>query len=541
MKRLYFPLIAMAMATPTLCHAYNTWGGADYTDDYLGVTWDKTWTRAGGLQAATTDKAASWMADLPDNMFVAHVSIPGAHDFATGEDNWVSSVANGPASSTTQAVSMREQMDRGIRGIDLRPGLYSNTLYCNHGLAQTEKTLAAAVADMVYFLQQHPSEFFIVHFFRGNIYRSGEAPSLSGLIGASDSSSDQANYNALMKQLFETQYGQYVVEFNPNLTVEQARGKMVLFLRDRIDFVHLDKQARITNWDTSFADASNPAKITNELDSRLTTKLHVQDVSEGDDNVLWNQKVPYCKNLIDFAQTQPTPAEAYSSGYAAEWIMNFTSIDNSGSSKTSDNTNGYKGGASLMNIEATNYISENLGRGPLGVFFSDYVLRTSTKKHGVTNNERYTVNGDLIVYKIIENNFTSYNGQEPPVVRYALDTEHDWTATPTRYFLRNVGASEAAGKALYYGAGSTWAPAAPSTRPELPSTSIATKMMATTASRATSASSTGVRTNSSATAAAASVSLWRPAHIMATPYIISRKPTATIFQLSTSQPRQWSR
>jgi len=135
MKRLYFPLIAMAMATPTLCHAYNTWGGADYTDTYLGVTWDKTWTRAGGLQAATTDKAASWMADLPDNMFVAHVSIPGAHDFATGEDNWVSSVANGPASSTTQAVSMREQMDRGIRGIDLRPGLYSNTLYCNHGLA----------------------------------------------------------------------------------------------------------------------------------------------------------------------------------------------------------------------------------------------------------------------------------------------------------------------------------------------------------------------------------------------------------------------
>lgn len=55
MKRLYFPLIAMAMATPTLCHAYNTWGDADYTDTYLGVTWDKTWTRAGGLQAATTD------------------------------------------------------------------------------------------------------------------------------------------------------------------------------------------------------------------------------------------------------------------------------------------------------------------------------------------------------------------------------------------------------------------------------------------------------------------------------------------------------
>lgn len=446
----------MAMATPTLCHAYNSFGEADYSDPYMGMTWNKTWTKEGGLQLANNDKAASWMADLPDNMFVAHVSIPGAHDFATGEENWVSSVANGPATSTTQAVTMREQMDRGIRGVDLRPGLSGGALYCNHGLARTEKTLAAAVADMVSFLTAHPSEFFIVHFFRGNVYRSGEAPTGGSILGASDSASDQATYNSLMQYIFQTQYKNYVVAFSPNLTVKEARGKMVLFLRDRIDFVHLDKQARITNWDTRFADASNPAKITNELDSRLTTKLHVQDVSEGNDDVLWNQKVPYCKNLIDFAQTQPTPAEAYSSGYAAEWVMNFTSIDNSGTSKTSDNTNGYKGGASLMNIEAANYISDNLGRGPLGVFFSDYVLRTSTKKHGATNDERYTVNGDQIVYKIIENNFTSYNGQEPPVVRYALDTEHDWTAMPTRYFLRNVGASEAAGKDLYYGAGSTW-------------------------------------------------------------------------------------
>ncbi len=460
MKRLYFPLIAMTMATPTLCHAYNTWGGADYTDEYLGVTWDKTWTRAGGLQAATTDKAASWMADLPDNMFVAHVSIPGAHDFATGEDNWVSSVANGPASSTTQAVSMREQMDRGIRGIDLRPGLYSNTLYCNHGLAQTEKTLAAAVADMVYFLQQHPSEFFIVHFFRGNIYRSGEAPSLSGLIGASDSSSDQANYNALMKQLFETQYGQYVVEFNPNLTVEQARGKMVLFLRDRIDFVHLDKQARITNWDTNFVDEKNPAIITNELNAELSTKLHVQDISEGDDAVR-DTKLDHCKNLINFSQAQKTPNEVMEAkGYfKSEWVMNFTSIDNSGSSSTSDNTNGYKGGASVMNPEIRKYIDANLGRGPLGVFFSDYVLRTSTKKHN--SSDRYdTIEGDKLVYSIIANNFTG--GEEAPVVRYAIDETKDWnpvTDNPykgQKFFLRNVGASDASSMYQYFGGGANW-------------------------------------------------------------------------------------
>ena len=88
-------------------------------------------------------------------MFVAHVSIPGAHDFATGEENWAGDIysTSGNASSTTQAVTMREQLDRGIRGIDLRPGLHSDDLlYCYHGIARTTKKLEEAVDDMVAFL-----------------------------------------------------------------------------------------------------------------------------------------------------------------------------------------------------------------------------------------------------------------------------------------------------------------------------------------------------------------------------------------------------
>lgn len=442
-KSLFAAGVAVAFgAHPASAQVPNTWDSASpWNDTYQGITWDKSFdATTHQLTSATTAKAANWMADLPGNMFVAHVSIPGAHDFATGEDNWASDFASltGPSSSVTQSTSMREQMDRGIRGIDFRPGLDNNALYCNHGIARTTKKLETAVEDMITFLQKHPTEFFVVHFFRGNVYNaSGQAPAIGGY----DSDSDREIYNSLMKELFETKYDDYVVNFRPNLTVEEARGKMVLFTRDRISFVHLDKQARITNWTTEYTIGSTPGTITNELNAKLTTNLHHQDISEGNNTVLAT-KQQHCKNLIEFSQNQHIPVEAQKETgyYTAEWVMNFTSIDNSGSSIETDNTNGYKGGASVMNPDIANYITANLGRGPLGVFFSDYVLRTQTKKHNASS--YYTVKGDELVYKIIENNFTG--GDDAPVVRYAISDSVDWDAVPANpfgdnpCFIRNV-------------------------------------------------------------------------------------------------------
>lgn len=58
-----------------------------------GVKWDQRWdAQTQTLIKAQGDCAADWMADLPDNMFVAHVSIPAAHDFATGENNWKTTI-----------------------------------------------------------------------------------------------------------------------------------------------------------------------------------------------------------------------------------------------------------------------------------------------------------------------------------------------------------------------------------------------------------------------------------------------------------------
>lgn len=458
MRKLYLALTVMACSMTVAAQSVpSSWDGQRWTDQYMGKTWNKTWQN-GQLVASTDERQAEhWMADLPDNMFVAHVSIPGAHDFATGEENWAGDIysTSGNASSTTQAVTMREQLDRGIRGIDLRPGLHSDDLlYCYHGIARTTKKLEEAVDDMVAFLQKHPKEFFVVHFFRGNVYNSS---SESGA-GRKVSDADRARYNSELKRIFEEKYGQYVVNFEPNLTVKEARGKMVLFTRDRISFVHLDKQARITNWDTEFPNQYNPAYITNELNADLTTKLHVQDISEGNDDVR-NRKIEHCKNLMAFTQAQPTPMEMMNANgvYRAEWVMNFTSIDNSGTSNPLDNTNGYKGGASVLNPNTVTWINEHKGAGPLGIFFSDYVLRDRTKKH--SDDKIYDVHGDELVYAIIENNFA---GENPPVVKYAIDENQDWDKLPEnpydgkKFFLLNVGATETANMKQYFGGGANW-------------------------------------------------------------------------------------
>ena len=458
MRKLYLALTVMACSMTVAAQSVpSSWDGQRWTDQYMGKTWNKTWQN-GQLVASTDERQAEhWMADLPDNMFVAHVSIPGAHDFATGEENWAGDIysTSGNASSTTQAVTMREQLDRGIRGIDLRPGLHSDDLlYCYHGIARTTKKLEEAVDDMVAFLEKHPKEFFVVHFFRGNVYNSS---SESGA-GRKVSDADRARYNSELKRIFEEKYGQYVVNFEPNLTVKEARGKMVLFTRDRISFVHLDKQARITNWDTEFPNQYNPAYITNELNADLTTKLHVQDISEGNDDVR-NRKIEHCKNLMAFTQAQPTPMEMMNANgvYRAEWVMNFTSIDNSGTSNPLDNTNGYKGGASVLNPNTVTWINEHKGAGPLGIFFSDYVLRDRTKKH--SDDKIYDVHGDELVYAIIENNFA---GENPPVVKYAIDENQDWDKLPEnpydgkKFFLLNVGATETANMKQYFGGGANW-------------------------------------------------------------------------------------
>ena len=402
-----------------------------------GVRWDQRWDpQTQTLLKDQGDRAADWMADLPDNMFVAHVSIPAAHDFVTGENNWRAiSAVTGPVNSTCQSATMDELLSGGIRGIDLRPGYYnpvigSAKLFLCHGSDIMDITFEDGMKKLATYLKNHPKEFFVIHIFRGN---SGNQPDRSNTLY------NQALNNDDVKSC--------ITEFRPNLTVGEARGKIVITVRENTSYLQHPNQADIQNWRTSFNDNQRPGRLNLHSNAEVSTRLHVQDISSNSEGSLDTKKA-HMLNLVNFAQAQDEPMTMYNLNglYISEWIMNFMTMQTS----TISSSDNYKSNATTLNKQLIDDLGDEngrLGAGPLGIVFMDYCLNSET-------------NGDMSVYKVIENNFT--RGKDAPVVRYQIDTDIDWKARPDnplagkRIFLRNVGASEDVNYYKYFGGGADW-------------------------------------------------------------------------------------
>jgi len=405
------------------------------------------------LQQARAD-IPNWMSYLPGNMFVAHVSIPGTHDTMTGhkwiDANAISTAAAAKSASTTQERTLQQQLEGGIRAFDFRPALHNNDLYCGHGMSITEVTFASAMNDLCAYLDAHPSEFFVIHLFRGNVYSKGSNISTTTKwAGGLDDDNSRATYASLLEGILNSGYvGEHVVDFSPYLKVKDVRGKIILFRRDRIDFVHLAKAANIENWTMQYVP-SNPSPIKNASNPALSGILHAQDVSSPGDKD--DSKDPetnldaekrYCLALLKDSREQLRPnLAADPAAYKPFWVMNFTSGCNANG--TTNGTKGYKDNAQIMNPLAVEDIKNASVAGPTGIVYSDYVLIDKT------SDGNYTTHGNSIVTTVIENNF-SYARE------FILDDElfsGDTSASVDlfegkEYFLRNI----ATGKFLSAGA-----------------------------------------------------------------------------------------
>jgi 1-phosphatidylinositol phosphodiesterase len=109
----------------------------------------------------------SWMGNLPDAIPLSQVSIPGTHDTMT--DAFASSGDLAPFSQT-QDMTLQQQLDAGIRYIDIRcgptytfTGLNTNDLGIYHGLFGTGQSFDTDVVKVcIQFLQAHPTETIIM-------------------------------------------------------------------------------------------------------------------------------------------------------------------------------------------------------------------------------------------------------------------------------------------------------------------------------------------------------------------------------------------
>ena len=166
----------------------------------------------------------TWMASLPDATYVSQISLPGTHDagaFNTG------SLLEALASTQTQVYSIPEQLNLGIRVLDFRPKYENGAFNVAHGLITLtdengqDLKFSLIINDAIAWLAEHPTETIILI--------------LKNEFG-SDSDSQlgwKQNILATLNKLKDTWGTQYfITDFNPSMTLKDARGKIIVWSRD---------------------------------------------------------------------------------------------------------------------------------------------------------------------------------------------------------------------------------------------------------------------------------------------------------------------
>ncbi len=97
---------------------------------------------------------SSWMRDIPDDAPVTTLNIPGTHD---------SCCTDGPLGlAKTQNLDLTDQLNAGIRFLDIRLAHYQDNLFVHHDVVHMKKSYTDVLKICISFLRQHPSETILM-------------------------------------------------------------------------------------------------------------------------------------------------------------------------------------------------------------------------------------------------------------------------------------------------------------------------------------------------------------------------------------------
>lgn len=374
----------------------------------------------------------NWMKYLPDDVFVAHISIPGTHDAATGE-GWIDPL--GPSLATTQSATIDEQLNAGIRAFDFRPGLHQQDgvdyLNCDHGMVATLLRFREALMKLTSYLDSHPTEFMAIHLFRANVRNEADQTTRN-------------RFNALTDKIFNSgTLAEYFVDFDPELRVSDVRGRIIVFRRDKMAYADIHCAGNLSEWPSDkelWTDGASAA-VVNASSPQLSGRIRVTDVSSPKNEDELNTELQSIKNLVAYNADEATPNESKAtSEYLPTWTMIFTS-----GCYPVESTAGYLTNATKTNPLLIKLLNEYSSKGPLGIVFSDWVLSDTHRYLG----KSYETKGKSLVNAIIAHNF-SY------ISDYILDEmlfgEEASRLPDGKFFLRNIGSGKFIGAGAEAGA-----------------------------------------------------------------------------------------
>jgi hypothetical protein len=319
----------------------------------------------------------NWMSGLDDDAFICQLSIPGAHDACS------SSFSGGSAigalfAGKVQTKSVQQMLPLGARAFDLRP---NNKMNIYHGSLQTNYTFSSAMSEIYTYLGNHPTEFCVVVLRHENDGDSG----------------DDNFANTLQSSL--SSMSSHLIDFRPNLTVGEARGKIVVMSRD--DYNAPIRGGRLAGWPGNTSSNSGQGFGPESW----KCPFWVQDYYEYS-NV--NDK----KNAI---QAMLNQSYQLAGKYNYTWVVNETSGYNGTGTNSACQAN-----AKATNPHLQQLLASGNYNGPAGLVFMDYCCDgdgsgyygLSLTKELINHNFRYTMSkqGDPIYLN--DNLYVAPRGRE---------------------------------------------------------------------------------------------------------------------------------
>ncbi|WP_232539017.1 phosphatidylinositol-specific phospholipase C [Chryseobacterium sp. JV274] len=151
MKR--FTAITLGVVTASIFFSCSNDSMMERDNETLAASLAKTSNKASLLPIAMN----SWMSGLQDNISISKISIPGTHDSGARVD---APVVSGTAK--TQDLSIAEQLNAGVRFLDIRCRHIDNSFTIHHGAIYQNLNFDDVLNACYTFLNSHPSETIIM-------------------------------------------------------------------------------------------------------------------------------------------------------------------------------------------------------------------------------------------------------------------------------------------------------------------------------------------------------------------------------------------
>ena len=319
--------------------------------------------------------ADDWMDRIENNVYLHQLSIPGSHDTATGHGfNGLGSIF-GSSYAQTQDLTIEAQWNSGIRAFDLRPAYSDGELVIYHGIMETKLSMQQALTTICQLLNAHPTEVAIV------VMRH-----------ESDADDGTDEWKQPMLDLLNNpDIRPYLADYAPNMTLGNARGKLLLLSRDQYDTKPIG--AFLTKWshDTALSNQKCTAAMKG-AGTQTTTTFYVQDFYDCSANGAKQKKTSAITTLLDYSTTY--------AGQGHIWFINHLSgysLTESFFGSEVSLSDGYRDNAATQHQAVIDYLSTH--NGPMGLMMMDYA--------GTDRSGNYDVKGLAVTEAIIENNFRS--------------------------------------------------------------------------------------------------------------------------------------